>query len=353
MGIILALITFLIGAFLIISFRKIPIRNVGQIKIFGNRKEGAFKKEGWRFLPLRPLWYDVDLIDIGKVPFEVIVEKALTPDGANSRVPIDIVFDPLPEKLIEYINAGGKEGAKEQFRGKIMERVREWCYDEEEGPSDWKELNKSHLEGTSILIKKIARNSITEIPDYAQEVPTWIWLRYFSLPQPKKFLKNEEIWAKNDWDAVKKVLRKIEDENGEDKITVLKEAIKKRREEVSSIRTGSGKIVVEDLGIILKRINIGDIDVLGEVAKNTDKTAKEKLEREAEDLELNHVLTQVQKFIDLGYSRSEAMEVVQTEREKVGKNINEHKINISQATTESLEKIFGPLVNSVIEKFFK
>lgn len=350
---ILSIYIFLIGAFVLSSFKKIPVRYVGQIKILGKRIEGKFVTEGWCFLPFHPFLYDVILIDIGKVRFNVVAEKALTPDGASSRVPIDIVFVPYPPLLIEYINSGGKEGVKEQFEGKVQERVREWCFDQEGGPADWKELNKSRLEGTSILVTELAKNSITIIPEYAQEVPTWIWMRYFTIPQPKVLLENEKVWGNNNWTIVKEVLNKIRSTHGEAGIKTLEESIKKRREEILSLRTGEGEIIVKDLGIVIKRLNIGDIDVLGEVAKHADQKAKEKLERDAEEFELDHVLKQVKKFTDKGYSSSDAMEAVQTERNKVNKNINEAKINISPATIQSFEKVFGPLVESVIKKFFK
>lgn len=349
----LGFVPLLIGIFIVTCFVKIPVRHVGQVTFLGKRIHGRFKEEGWRFLALNPFLFDVILIDIGKIPFQVIIEKALTPDNASSRIPIDIVFKPLPEKLIEYINSGGEKGVREQFSGKIQERVREWCFDEEGGPSDWMELNKSQLEGTSVLVTKIARNSITEIPDYAQNVPTWIWLRFFSKPKPKKLLKNEEYWAKNDWEAVKSVLYEIENDLGKDSVNNLINKVKDRKTEVESLRIGEETIKIEDLGVELTRLNIGDIDVLGEVAKHADQEAKEIQERKAEETELSHVITQVQKFIDLGYSREQALEAVQTERNKVSKTIQEKKINVSPETRESVEKIFGDLTKNVLDKFFK
>lgn len=335
MNFFFVLILFLIGAFIISSFRKIPVRHVGQITILSKRQEGQYVEEGWHFLPFYPFFYGVILIDVGKVQFEVVVEKSTTPDKASSRVPVGIVFEPLKDHLVEYINSGGKDGVINQFTGKIKERVREWCSDEEGGPVTWWELNQSRLEGVSVLVTKLARNSITEIPLFAQDIPTWIWLRFFSKPRPKKFMINEEAWAKDDWKLVKNFLLSLTPAQQ----ASLETAVAKRREEVLGLMTGTGKIKAEDLGIIIKRLNIEDVDVLGKVAEQAEQAAKEEQERRAEEIELNHVEKQIKKFVSMGYSMAEAKELVQTERGKVTKNIDEKKVTLSQETGEIVKEV--------------
>lgn len=352
MTIILIIIFFLIGAFVLQGLRKIPIPYVGQVTIFGKRKTkidsetkkeiSVYRKEGWNFLPLFPFWYGIVLIKVERITFEVIQEKAMTPDRAESRVPVLLTIRPVPEMLKQYINSGKEEGVKAQLVGKIEERIREWCMSDEEGPKTWMELNKSHSEGTSILAKKIAGNSLVEVPSYAQKVPTWIWLRYFKEPQPEIPLGNEEKWYDNGWQKVKDALDEISKmKKGESNIKRLKKAVEERRKQIDSLRTGTGEIIVEDLGVQIERLNIGDIDVLGKVADTAENEAKEEQERKAETKEVEHVLGKVKMYKDMGYSLEQALEAVQTERGKVSKSIQETKLNISPETRKMIEDVFS------------
>lgn len=348
-------ISILIAVFFLQGLRKIPIPYIGQLTILGRRVAGKYRKEGWTFLPIYPFWYGVELISMERIRFNVVIEGARTPDRAESKIPVALTIVVIPELSINYINSGKEEGVKEQLTGKVEERVREWCMSNEGGPADWIELNQSHLEGTSVLVKKLASNSLEEVPDYAQKVPTWIWLRFFAQPQPQKFLINEKDWAEpeteggKNWEKVDNIFNDFP----EDKQIKLKKSITKRREQIEALRTGTGTIVVEDLGIQIERLNIGDIDVLGEVAKQAEMEAKEEQERKAEKKELENVIERVKTFQELGYSLEQSLEAVQTERGKVTKTIQENKFNISPETREMIEKTFSGLGAQIIEMLTK
>lgn len=351
MIIIIASIIFLIGAFFLQGYRKIPIPYVGQVTVWGKRIDGKFEKEGWRFFPLYPLWYGVILIKVEQIPFSVVIDKARTPDRAESKVPVMLTFIPNENKLTEYINAGTEEGVKSQLTGKIQERIREWCTDVSEGPTDWIELNRSQAEATYILLHRIARKMLKSdetfmIPKSAQEVPTWIWLRYSLEPKPqeKSLLKNEEKWGKKKWKKVDAILASLSDDDR----AQLKIALDKRRDNVHDLRAGSGKVELNDLGIILQRLNIGDIDVLGKVADRAENEAMEEQERQAETKEVGHILEKVKMYKETGYSLEQALEAVQTERGKISKSVQENKLNISPETQKMIENIFS-LGNKIAE----
>jgi regulator of protease activity HflC (stomatin/prohibitin superfamily) len=340
---------FIIGSFVLLGLRKIPIHHVGQVTRLGRRVPGEYREEGWNWIPF---WEDIISINIERITFTVTAEKALTPDRASSKIPVTITWRPVKGLLCEYINSKNEEGVKEQLTGKIQERIREWCVNTEEGPATWYELNQTKLEGTSVLVKRIASNSLAEVPDYAQSIPTWIWLVYFSNRKPKTFTKNEEAWSKNDWKLVKDVLSTIETTLGINAVTDLKVEIEKRREEVNSIRTGTGAIIVEDLGIVIERLNIGEVEVLGEVAKAAEQQAKELQEREAEKLELDGVEARMKTLMapPFNFSNSEARELIQTERKKVIKTINETKINVSESTSELVKILGTEIIDAIIKK---
>jgi regulator of protease activity HflC (stomatin/prohibitin superfamily) len=334
------IVFFIIVIVLAIFFQglvKIPVVHKGQLTIWGKRQE-KYLNEGWHFLLFYPYYQGLVIINMERISFKIVVERARTPDRANSRIPILVTFRPDPKNFENYINSGGQEGVKTQLEGKIQERVREWCMGREEGPHDWIELNQSQVEASSILLKKIARLYLEEVPNYAQEVPTWIWLIYTKKPRPIKLSYNEDRWAKNKWKRVTDILGKLTPEE----IDSLEKAVEKRREKINEVRSGSGKIEIEDLGIVLERLNIGDIDVLGGVAEQAEKQAKEEEERKAEEIELKYILLRIKELQNAGFSKEQALEAVQTERGKVSKIIQEKKFSLSDETKGMIENIFNP-----------
>ncbi len=351
----------LFGGFILQGLRRVPADppHMAQVTIFGERftktvtvrnphtgedeeKEvSVYKEEGWRFFPLCPIWYGLILIKVERLPFDVVSELTKTPDNADSRVPVLVAGRPSPDHFIQYLNSGGVRGVTIQLRTKILERLREWSMSLEEGPFTWRELNMSQLEGTSVLIKNIAGNSLTIVPPYAQDVPTWIWLRYFRRPRPTQFLERENDWAEDDWKRVKDRLSIIKSEEGPEALLELQEKVEKRRREIRDLRTGDGKILVEDIGWIIERLNIGDIDLLGGAAEAADAQAREKLERDAEEVELAHVRARIKEFMGepFNYSPEQALEAVQTERGKVPKVIDEKKLSIAPESRDVVERV--------------
>ena len=247
------------------------------------------------------------------------------------------------ELLINYLDSGQQEGVERQLKGKVLERVREWAMGPEEGPADWIELNKSHLEAVSVLVKQIAGDSLTSIPEYAQSVPTWIWLRYFAHPKPTKFSKNEEAWTENNWQKVQEVLEKIEHSHGPEAIEELKTIIAQRRTDIENLRTGSGKIILRDLGVMLERLNLGDIDVLGGVGEEAEGEAKEEQERQKEEKELLFMRKRMEELMapPFNFNAPEARDIVQVERGKVPRTIDDKRITLDPNTAQALGTFLG------------
>ncbi len=350
----IAVFSLLFGAYVLNALRKLKANppEKGQVTRFEKRITGVFIEEGWNFIPFFPFYFGYIPIKVEQVPFEIMVTLLRTPDRAVSEVPILITFEPDENNLEQYINAGKEDGAKKQLEGKIQERIREWGMGDEEGPHDWVELNKSQLEATSILVKKIAGDSLEKIePIEGQEVPTWIWLRYFTKPRPTKFLTNEYRWTKNDWEEVQTVLDKIKLAHGDKGLRQLERSVEQRKKQIVELRMGTGNIVLKDLGIILKRLNLGNIKVLGKVGEQAENEATEKQEREAEKLELDHVLDRISKFMEKPYefTKEQALEIIQTERNKVVKTITEKKLSVGPETREMLEKIISSSATALLK----
>ncbi len=335
--------------------------HIGQLTIFGERITGEFLTEGWHFIPLRGLWYGVIPIKRTRIPYDVTIPTARTPDRAASEVPVHLAFQQIPRLAINYLDSGGEEGVKEQLFGRVTERIREWCMGKEEGPDTWVELDQSQAEGTFVLVKKLAHNFLVPIePKEAQEVPTWIWMLYFREPKPTKLNNNEEDWGKDNWAKVKEVIDQIKKKYPDNdptglniQLKKLKDSVESRRKQIDALRKGSGKLEITDLGIELQLLNIGNIKVLGKVAEEADNQAKEEQQMRGEKLELEHLRNRIREFLDLGYSLEQARETIQTERDKVVKTIKENIVTISPETLKSFKETLAPSALKILELFIK
>lgn len=330
-------VIWVLGEVILRSIRKIPVTFVGHPTFLGKRAEGENIEpygEGWGIFLGYPWLYSFVLICMQRVSFEVVSPKTRTPDRAESKVPILITFSPDPKNLNAYIRSGQEEGVRKQLTGKILERIREWAMSSDEGPADWVELNRSHLEAVYILARHLATSDgsyFGEIPQETQGVPTWVWMRFFGEPQPTPNEKNK--WEKDNWVLVREKCVEIEKNFGRGPLENLRGVLEDRKKKAGMLRTGVGRLIMPDLGIIVERLNIGDIDVLGEVGKQAEGEAKEEQERQAEEKEIKFVKKRVRELMDeFNLSAHEALEAVQIERKKITKSVDKKEISLDATT---------------------
>jgi len=216
--------------------------------------------------------------------------------------------------LINYLNSGGEDGVVDILADIVRERVREWAIAVNEGPQRFKDAIGAQEEAVEILVKTIAGEELEAIDS---SVPTPILFKYFNKPMIMPNKDQVKKWGKK-WKVVEEMLEQ------EDRIRTEK-AIQKRRNIIKMIKTGNGTQPIPQLGITLNRLNIGDITIKQgtQLEKAAEREVTEERERAAEILELKHVRNRIKELTEMKYSLQEARDIVQTERSKVDKKINE------------------------------
>jgi len=342
-----------VGIWMLSWIKKIPAEppHVALVTILGRRIRWL-KKEGFRIFWGYPLVMNFILIKVEKVNQDLPTQTVRTPDLAPLEIPISVTWTPAwrvkhvdkitgketeresPEYLIEYLNSGGEEGIKTILEDIIREKLREWAMSTIEGPQNYTDCMAAGEEAVAVLLKAILGDELERIPS---EIPTILLLKYFPDENDYKFSKKEkEDWYKeNSWKA-------IYDKYPPEKEKEIEKAIKRRKEEVRKVRQGDGWFLHPSLGIILNRLNVGEIKPLGgsRLEKAMELKVTENEEREGERVELSHVAERIKELMKLGFSKEQAQEIVQTERGKVGKQIFEYKglpsaipfINIGEGT---------------------
>jgi regulator of protease activity HflC (stomatin/prohibitin superfamily) len=297
-GIVVGILVFVVGAFLLQGLRKVPASppHVAAVTRFGERT-GEIKGEGWRFFPLYPWWKGAILVNIEKKNQDLVPHEIRTSeDMAEIEVAISLTWQPDTSSkpngqsyLINYLNSGGETGVKNILADVVEEAVRELAANPNKKPFTWEDAVKMKREFLAEIVAAVIGK------DPAQISP-------------------EEL---------EKIVREL--------------------------RQGNGKIKIETLGIVLSRVNVTSIKPKGKLAEAAELEAKEKRERKAEIIELQHVAERIADLKKLGFSNEQALEIIQTERGKVRKEIKESKWNVSQETRQMIEKI-GP---EIIEKILR
>src|SRR3989344_1697535 len=291
------ILIFLVGAFILQGLRKIPADppHVAAVTVFGKRT-GEIKKEGWRFFPLYPFWHGAIPVDVTQKNKDFNPQDVRTPELGEIQIRVSATwrpdYEPTPpenpdgNRLIKYLNAGGQIGVENILSDIVQEKVREFAI---HGVSDWEGLLKIRGEVIAEIAAAIMGDEWQLLPEGEQK-------------------------------------RVIE-----------------------SLRQGNGSVMVGSLGIILNRLNITEIKPKGELAKAAELEAKERQERRGELFEMGHIQDLLERLKRVGFSNEQAMEVIQTERGKVRKDIKEIKISVSQETRTMIEKIGDAIVESILK----
>lgn len=284
---------FLAGALFLQALRKIPADppHKGVRTIWGKRKEDSIEDEGWGLFPLFPWWHGYVLVNMEKKNQDLTPEEVRTAqDMAEIQVKVSLTWRPAPNNLLEYLNSGGENGVKSIIADVVTEAVREFAADPSREPNTWEDAIKMRKEFLAEIVLSILGKDPGQTPQ----------------------------------DEIDEIIREL--------------------------RRGNGTMEMETLGIILNRVNITEIKPRGKLAEAAEMMAKEERDRKGEEVELKHVATQITKLKELGFSNEQALEIIQTERGKVTKEIKESKWNVSQETRAMIEKIGPEIVAQIFQR---
>jgi len=325
--------------FVISSIRVIPADPPHKaVLTFLGKRQKIILNEGWNWVPLYGILFKYILVKVVKINYDLTEQIVRTPDYAELGVKISITFTPGakndPQAFIEYLNSGGENGVKEIIEDVIRDRLRAWAFSKDEGPANWQEAIGSRDEAIAVLLKAILGDDLEPINS---NIPTPILLKYFSGKKPLP--SEKEQWGEQ-WGKLENELNKFSQEEREE----LQKQVEERRKAIQQVRQGNGYFVKKSLGITINRFTINEIYLLGKAAEAVEKAVQEKYETEADETEIKNVLRRIKDLQkELNISVEQALEIVQTERNKVIKSIHEGKLNVSPETRSMFQDILRQL----------
>jgi len=359
----MSLVLLVIGAIILQGLKNIPANPPYRAVVTRlGRRTTKVKKEGWRLFLFYPYWHDYILVNMTKVNYDLPPQLVRTPDMAEVEIPISLTWTPLDKEtedcetrktingLINYLNAGGEKGVKEIIDDIVRERLREWAMSKIEGPKTWEQALGAREEAINVLIKSIAGEAIDPIDS---NIPTCILLRFFN-SSSKDFqhkvkpapTSEEEIEEEANWVLLEENLATLGEE-GKNKL--IQEVIE-RKETIAKMRQGNGGKALPQLGIRLDRLNIDEIKPKGKLAESAEKMVMEQRDAKGDQIRIGNISERIKELQKLGFGPEQALEIVQTERGKVTKNISETKFNLSAETRKMIEKLAPDILTKIFEK---
>jgi hypothetical protein len=109
---------------------------------------------------------------------------------------------------------------------------------------------------------------------------------------------------------------------------------------IRRLRFGDGVQPIPQIGITLNRLNIGEIKPKGELAHAAERMVTKLEQIKGVKVELDYVVKTANEITKvLGCSAQEAIELLQIERGKVPKRINEMRLSVSDEMVKMVEQI--------------
>lgn len=279
-------------ASLVFSIKRIQAKppHVGLVTILGERKP-IVKKEGLRLLAPHPFRFIYDVIPIKAERINVDFSfKDIRTRQREKELTGEVI-----EKSKKLILAGGELEVNISLTYNPDYRVDAKHPEKNPGERLIAYINSGEESGVNNIIHDLIAEDIRQM---AAE-KSW-----------------EEITFATDelkWRLVKKLTgRAPKDVKNKEEVELLEGELKL-----------NGFSDIADLGIAITRFNVGRVKEMGKLAEAAEKFATETKEMEGEIVELNHVRERIKELVAEGFTPQEARDIVQTERGKVDKRIQE------------------------------
>lgn len=143
----------LVFVFLIAGIRKIPAEpHTRGVVTFLGRKTTATIGDGFVFLPLQPILFDLILVEMTNKLIEIEPKNIRAPgDATDVYLKITILWNPDPEYLAEFLDRGGEETVRKTIEDVSEAAVRKLISDPENGPKRWREI----LQNSELLVEAV------------------------------------------------------------------------------------------------------------------------------------------------------------------------------------------------------
>ncbi len=282
---IAGIIVLLGGAFLLQGLRNIPNDppHVAVVTRWGERTRKV-KGGGWRFFPLYGIWHGAILVDARKRPAELLDLPVSTPELAEVRVSLSILWRP------DATDSNGSDAS-----GSLVDFL------------DTRAEGAVEKALSGILVSQLRLYAISHVADWPSMIAT----------------KDQFARA---------IMASVEGPAFE------KRSEADQREAVRALSITNGSLRFRGLGIEIVGLNVTSISASGRLHAAAESFAVETQLQRGEDLDFAQVKRQIAELQALGMAQDEAVEFVQVMRHG-GKQSQTHRLELSSKTAAAVAKL--------------
>lgn len=276
--------------FIVWSSVNVPQAKFGQVIIWGFPTRICLPT-GTYPIPFPDLLVSIQEFPTKEIPVTFVIDNIPIPDGTRARVTIKGLVIPDRNNVTTLTDIGGEEGVKNNLATRAEPCVKEWFQNTDHGPQTWQEAMQTGSGVLPIVMKAILGDR--QLPKIPSPIPTPALLRYFTTPRPTQTPAETKQWGEN-WERLEALLPP----RGSDEEQKLKSALEERRRTIQSLTNGQAAFVDTATGTIFKTLGFEDIEILGGVAEEAVKAAKEKARGNAGLTAINDGIAQARAIVD-------------------------------------------------------
>lgn len=264
--------------------------------------------------------------------------KEMIPDDRVTVViPTHMIYEVDDENPVQVILLGGIEKAADLLQEYLEKLIRLWITHPDKGPQalglgvNETKMTLDQVRGmsnevTNHILEELAKDDIAVIHS---DVPTEILIKYFGTKQ--QFWPREKEWVD-----------KIEKMSATEKAQ-LRTEVQERMQDIEAIRNGKKPIRVQSVGLIVRRLIVGDIEADGPSAEAVAEVAQENFRAEKNMIKARNLRDQINVLKDVCDNPEEAAQV---NNGTIKKTIEEKNFGLSGPVLTAIP----PFVEAVLNR---
>lgn len=324
------------GGFLIEAIKDIdPQNNQVAIPIVNNKLVNRLLGSGWKFIPLRGFFF-LDVMRLSGMSFSTRFDSiVILPDDKEINDPAQIYWIIDPYNPIPFVRLGSNQTERlmelnQRLQEQIGQRLRQWLCSTTEGPRTLEQARQMRDEEMLAILEKISGDDISRLhPD----------------------LTNEQIFGflkKYPWmEAEKEARKKFRALSEEERNALLEGAKNHLLKLVDDARNGHAKIRLVDLGIIVTRFGVSNIEPTPETKAGMLKVSAADWDAQAQAKTAASVAAEAELYAKTSPIPIDATKYALIRRGIVKEKIKQNEIKLSPNVTDAVLALGAQLLSKL------
>lgn len=330
-----AVFVLLFGGFLIQAIARIdPTKNEVAIPIIGEKFVNRLIGPGWIFVPLKGFFFLDFMILTGMNLSNRSKSVIILPDDKEIEEPITTNFIIDPYRPIPFIRLGQTledrlSEIDKRFDEQIGQHLRQWLCSKTEGPQTLDQARQMKDEEILAILEKVAAD------DIKQRHPELTNLEIVSL------------YKKHPWQEAESEAKKKFDALSQLKQDELMEEAKDLLKVVNAVRNGQYEFHLAELGVIVTKFVIGNIEPTAETRAGMLSVSKADWDAQAQAKTAKSIADEARRYSKASKIPIDSVKTTLIRRGIVKEDIKVNEVKLSPNVTDTISTLGTQLMDKL------